>query len=1075
MTLQNHQYSSSRFSPTKPHNPCPICDDIKGKCRIISEDLVLCMTHPQNIGVSGWHYLGETQGSYYAGKYGRSHQESESERRQRQETNRNLRAAQQKAKHEQLAKLPDAAQRDRLYQNYLQKFTLNELDRSDLQRRGLNEQEIARLGAKSVKAGYVLPMRNPKGQIVGAQIRLRDGSSGRYRWHKPFGIAAQQQNGELPLAFHGDRQNPPSRIILAEGTGIKPYFAARLRQCPAIGASGGQFVASPNTLLDYFQSLGASPEQTKLEYAIDAGDVANPSVMRRHQKNLDSLTDLGYQIDVLWWGQFTKSDRDIDELTDATNIEILTIEQFFQIANYQAIPKFAPWQWLQNKLFPKPKAKGFTKRSPQFINNLQEYPAGARRETWHNALQSHKHVLDASATGTGKSYDVGLLRPEMFNGIAKIIYISKDSRNVTTETLQDWQVLPARHNGLTTKNGKLRRIKQGEALHTSANCSRSGAIAALRNKAITDTSIVCETCPLLKACRHASGDGYGFRHERAKAFKSAILRSHPQSLPSPEEYDYAHTLLVWEEVGESLVTMRQIQVDRADVDAAIAKISRAQITGLEQLLPMLTHLYELLGDQTRFGLNYQAIKKAMTKAIAIPTIDHTLISDLLQPDLSILDKVDGIADFEFEQAKGKDKRELTRINQLLKRETTLHAAEIEKKIDREVLKQWLTEFIDILTGKIQHGDLSIHHGQLTISLRDPQLLKIAHSASGNLYLDATVYPADLALKLDRPIHVVKQAHTLSMPTIYQVTNLGRMGMQRGNEQIRKAAAIALHLQQVDPTTKIIDFKKFADHDDGVWFRDSRGSNDFKDVHTLIINGTPCPNLAALRAEFATLTGLHPETDDPNFVAFVDRQILANIQQCFGRKSGNRFQEGDVIYFLSDFDLGDLPHNPIKASDITAAAMDKQEVLILEISQRVEQALVNGVDLLTMSQRQLATWLDLSWGKFRHHMQWIEPLLKDLYSNLIQNLDENISPISSNLETSDQELIEFWVRVTERFLIDVRTDSDVTKSTLAGLMEFFGEHIPQYLHQLVIAKFSRRSRQQLLASFAIAAGIFSTTS
>jgi len=208
--------------------------------------------------------------------------------------------------------------------------------------------------------------------------------------------------------------------------------------------------------------------------------------MRRHENNLDFLVELGYAIDVLWWGQFTKDDDDIDELPNDSNIELLTVAQFFEIAKYKPKAKFAPFQWLQDKLFPKLKAKGFA-ISPQVISPALEYKSGTRLETWRNSLQAHKHVLDASATGGGKSHDAGLLSPEMFDGIDRIIYVSNDSRNVTTETLQEWQMLPARHNGLTDRSGKLRRAKQGDDLHVSSNCSRTGAIAALRNKAISDT------------------------------------------------------------------------------------------------------------------------------------------------------------------------------------------------------------------------------------------------------------------------------------------------------------------------------------------------------------------------------------------------------------------------------------------------------------------------------------------------------------------------------------------------------------------------------------------------------------
>ena len=1065
MTSLNNQYSSRKFSPTKSNNPCPICDDIKGKCRIASDnqDFVLCMSHPSDVSLADWKYLGETNGSYFAGKYVRKRPESESDRQERRDKNLRLRIAQQKTKRDGFAKLPDAVHRDRLYQSYLQKLDLDSLDKADLESRGLSEVEINHLGAKSTNSGYILPIKNPLGQILGFQIRLRDTTSGRYRWHKPFGISAQQQNGELPLAFHGDIQVDCQRVVLVEGTGVKPYLASKLRNCVAIGASGGQFVASKETLQSYFDAIGATTDFTRLEYAIDAGDIANPSVMRRHEKNLDFLGELDFAIDVLWWGQVTKTDDDIDELSGGAAIQLLTVDQFFQIANYQPKQKFSPFQWLKDKIFPKKTAKGFTNKSekprrshqptlPKFV-----YEAGARLETWRDSLLTHKHILDASATGTGKSYDAGRLRPELIDGVERIIYISTDSRNVTTPTLQDWEILPARHNGLTDKSGKLRRVKHGETVHTQANCSRTGAIAALRDKAISDTKVICETCPLLNACRGSSGDGFGFRHQRAIAFNSKILRSHPASLPSPDEFDYSKTLLIWEEVSESLTTMRQVSVGREDVDRAIAVISRFHLDHKQQIIDVLNKLHGLLGDKSYHGLDFHGIK------LAIPeVIDTTLLAKLLKPDLSILDTVDSIADSEFENAKGKDKHELARVNSLLKHATTLNSHEIEKKIDQEVLKQWLVEFLDILSGAISHGSLHIQYERLTVSLRDSRVRDIAHRSAANLYLDATVDVTDLEMRLNAPVFRIKQAGELVMPQIFQVHNLGRLGLQRRDTQTTKVEAIINHLTSLDPTTRVIDFKKFAKSDThGFWFRDSRGSNDFKGAKTFVIVGTPCANIAMLRADYVAMTGLHPIEKDPDFAAFVDRHILATVQQCFGRKAGDRFQDGDVIYFLSDFDLGDMPHTLIKSGDITAEAMSNLELLQLKVAQVIDSVADGGFDLLNASQRQLCQYFDISRGALLHHFDWINSLLDTLYNQLIHSFNENLFALNDSQELA---IVDFCAGTTELFLAE---DIPI-KDTLACIFEFFAKHIPNYLHSHVLARLSADARHKLFSNLAVLA-------
>jgi hypothetical protein len=560
---------------------------------------------------------------------------------------------------------------------------------------------------------------------------------------------------------------------------------------------------------------------------------------------------------------------------------------------------------------------------------------------------------------------------------------------------------------------------------------------------------------LLNACRASSGDGFGFRHQRAITFNSKILRSHPASLPSPNEFDYSKTLLVWEEVSESLTTMRQVSVGRDDVDRAIAVISRSNLDHKQQIIDILNKLHGLLGDKSYHGLDFHEIKSAIPEII-----DTTLLADLLKPDLSILDTVDGVADSEFENVKGRDKRELARVNSLLKQMTTLNSYEIEKRIDHEVLKQWLVEFLDILSGVVSHGDLHIQYEKLTVSLLDTRLQDIALRSMANLYLDATIDVRDLEMRLNASVHRIKQSGELVMPEVLQVHNLGRLGLQRSDAQLTKVEAIINHLLNLDPTTRVIDFKKFANSDaHGFWFRDSRGSNDFKDAKTFVIVGTPCANIAMLRADYVAMKGLHPVDKDPAFAAFIDRHILATVQQCFGRKAGDRFNQGDVIYFLSDFDLGDMPHTLIKSGDITSEAMSNLEILQFKVAQIISSVTDGGFDLLNASQRQLCQYFGISRGALLHHWDWINSLLVSLYNQLIQSFNENLAPIT---DSQDLAIVDLWAGTTELFL-----NEDIPiKESLAGIFEFFSEYIPTYLHSYVLARLSNHARYKLFSNLVL---------
>lgn len=1088
----NNQYYSTKFCPTKSQNPCPICNNTTGKCRIVNEDFILCMSYPMDRGLPEWKFLGETEGSYFAGKYLRVREETEAERVQRRAEFLQQKIEQQKLQEERFANLPNAVQRDLKFTAYLQKLSLDEVDKADLRRRNLSDLEIMVLGAKSTSSGYILPIRDPNKRILGFQIRLRDISSGRYRWHKPLGISAQQDNGELPLAFYpadildyyGDINN--HRLVLVEGTGVKPYLAAKKRNCPAIGASGGQFIASQKTLLQYFKDIGASAEGTRIEYAIDAGDIANIGVLRRHEKNLDFIANLGFAIDVMWWEQFTKDDDDIDELADSSVIKLLTVEQFWEIANYQPKNKTAPIDPINEVLQenqqknPLPKAQGFVKRSAQnditgdsiTENSITEnsitddsinetsapdetYASGKRLETWKKVLILEKHVLDTSETGTGKSHDVGLLRPEMFDGIERIIYIYTDSRNVTTETLQEWKLLPSRHQGLIIQGNKLRRANTNDNLHTQPNCSRTGAVTALIDKAITETNIICETCPSLNACRNSTGNGFGFKHERKLAFSWTILRSHPASLPSPDEYDYSKTLLVWEEVSESLSTLQEITVSSDDIDRTIAKISRSDISNKQQLIDVLNKIYSLLFVQSRYGLTFHEIKAAIPDSV-----NSQELAELFKQDLSVLDTVNSIADEEFQKVTGKEKKELARTNALLKKETAMSPAELERFIEKEILKQWFCEFLDILSGTIENGNLHIHKGKLKVSLLNPRLREIATHAAANLYLDATINPRDLEMRINAKAYTVQQVTESAYPNIYQVTNIGRMTMQRGKEQTRQTTEIVQYFRQVDPSTKVIDFKKFNDLADGAWFRDSRGSNDFIEAKTFVIVGTPCPNIAALMSEYVVLTGLHPPEKDEGFSKFVDRKILTNIQQCFGRKSGHRFHKGDKIYFLSNFNLGNIPHTKISSEEITANAMTKNENIRREILQKIYKLVSAGFDALFISEREIARLLEISRRRFRDNSDWINSLLMILYNKMIQNFSE-IPPANLKNELSNEELInvEFWSNNLEHLLVTQMPVDDL----LNGISEFFNQDLPKYLDHFIIDRLSFEAKSNFFSA------------
>lgn len=1014
---------SKVFTSTRNNNPCPLCNDTTGKCRI-TEKIYLCMNFAEAAsGIPGYRFLGRTKDDVW-GKWiedtGRSWSEQEREEWQRERQRlQNLRAQEEQAR--RTLALP-AQERDRLYTRLLDQLTLHPDDRADLLRRGLTPEQIQAWGVKSVEQwqalvlplahtlpgvtltgtalniagdGYLCPIRDVDGQLVGFQVRLRDGEDGRYRWltsatqKRPYGPTPHLPNGELPLAVHRPETVGRDAIALVEGVGAKPFILAQRLAIVTIGAAGGQFASSPQTLQHALEVLSAERGTRAIEFYPDAGAMLNRSVRRQYRKTWNLLRQWGYEVKIAWWGQETKDAPDIDELPDLTQITWLAISEYEDLA----APNF---DWLERisrslKRF-RPESAAIALR--QHLGELPtleqvEYAGVDRLSLWQAGLQEGRYLLDTSAPGTGKSFAAGKLEPAAFGAaVRQVIYISDQHRNPTVATLEasnGWADLEARHAGLireTTPGGgdRLKRATQGEIPSEAANCQRTRFIQVLRTQEVqgADTaSLICGTCPLREACSHSAGSGYGFLHQRRLALSAAKLRAHPDSLPSPTEYDYSNVVLIWDEPGQILRVKRTIQVTLTDLEKTIAALLPHPAL-LEQVQGIAAALLPYLngeGPLGKFGLSHQEVVQQLPESSGV---DLAALTQVLQPDLSFLNTT---------AAYGTD---LADLPPHLRKRFSEKDAELAEQAVQRVLKQWLPELVQVLTGQIQ-GFLYLDAEGLRITLPDTRQAAIAQAAKANLFLDSTLHPQDLALKLGvqtDSIRVVQQQVAAAKHlTVIQVTDLGRLGMQRGNEQQRRANALIAHYRSLDSSTQVIDFKRYATTGTGIWWRDSRGVNDFQQVRTLVLVGTPCRNLADLQAEYAILTGC-PDPGDPNFQAFVDRVILADFHQAIGRlRAHRRPQEPLQIVLLTDFAL-DIPTQQIRARDITLEAATSAEqtwgritLLIKELFQTLgrspTQQEVSAA--AKVKQSQISKLSDRFMGGWRTALKIFQTLLETPYS------------------------------------------------------------------------------------------------
>ncbi|MBD2157321.1 hypothetical protein [Leptolyngbya sp. FACHB-16] len=343
---------------------CPICGSHDKRCRETETGTILCMTLTERVtGVDGYRFIRPTKNDTWGIWISDDAQQNDDWRRNLEER----RAIQEHLEAQKRAASMSAEERDRHYQRLLSCLSLHPDDRTDLHRRGLSEAQIKAgqfvsvgkwqklpeefpttlpgisLTGRSLNTsgdGYLCPVRDAHGLIVALQLRLRDpGDGGRYRWissvtrKRPNGQPPNLPNGELPLAVFRPSAVSRQAIALVEGTGAKPFITSERLGIATIGAAGGQFASSPQTLRASLEILTAEAGTNCIEFFPDAGSIKNFGVLRQYKAAWQLLEEWGYLVQVAWWGQESKDDPDIDELENLGAIAFITPAEFLSLAS----------------------------------------------------------------------------------------------------------------------------------------------------------------------------------------------------------------------------------------------------------------------------------------------------------------------------------------------------------------------------------------------------------------------------------------------------------------------------------------------------------------------------------------------------------------------------------------------------------------------------------------------------------------------------------------------------------------------------------------------------------------------
>jgi hypothetical protein len=364
--------------------------------------------------VNGYKCIKPDKGKGWATfKLDNSQEWTEQQQLEWKQQNERLRNQQAKNDEERRERSLKAEDRDPQYQKIFSQLTLHPDDKADLVRRGFTNEQIELSGFKSVEryqdlqsrfsnllpgvtsdgrklivpnAGYLCPIRNIDGLIVGCQIRLRalpTGESNRYRWlssqvHTLHFYPEGSLKGELPLAIFKP-EGESEGIALAEGTGAKPFLVSQRLNKFVIGAAGGLWTSSPLTFRNSLDRLAQEIGKIKpLILYPDAGDVQNRLVMNRWKGVTALLQKWGWSVKVAWWGQVDKSHPDIDELTDYNLIRYISPKKFFGISPAQ-----------QNN-------KQKTQEKPSQSSQPQSRQSEFNQKAWENWRGSHLFTPNAA-------------------------------------------------------------------------------------------------------------------------------------------------------------------------------------------------------------------------------------------------------------------------------------------------------------------------------------------------------------------------------------------------------------------------------------------------------------------------------------------------------------------------------------------------------------------------------------------------------------------------------------------------------------------------------------------------------
>ena len=645
----------------------------------------------------------------------------------------------------------------------------------------------------------------------------------------------------------------------------------------------------------------------------DAGMTTNSGVVKAYKRTF-RLYGENYRVSVAWWGQFAKSDGDIDEIKNLSHIQYISPETFLSHCQGSADGKFKDWLGKQLK---RVKPQGFGK--PKIEGS--EYDRDRRVETWLESFRQGISVKDGSLMGDGKTHSV----PELADHWSaehpggKVWHLTPDHRNPTVKQIEDefTDLFPRNKYGFYRDGqGKLvKGDKTNRGYITNGHCPSADLFPQLTTlgydpNAGGSNNPICQACGHKEICSFVPG---WYRNDRRATLQENKIRCHPDSLPSPGEYDYSKDLLVWDDfpfkpTKALTTTWGQLLLES---DRVREVLTPEQYQFLDSVLQIVKPLFD---DNSKYGLSLaspsdsqkltssqvslletvkQSVKQLTLENIKQDSDPLSLIIEKLTTNpLSLSSLVsetyrDPIANTLTKAERKQHKAGIQAIRAYENSEAIQKSRENLSQVPPNALIH-LLKFLGGESGIVPR----FHRGKLHLTLNNQaRFSEIMHAAKANLFLDATQSQEDLQLKtgFNKPLTVIraKSDQPLKNVTITQIKIPGIASKNISDTALGRLYAVSKELGKIDPNMPMIGHKAWLEmlNLDGHWFKDNRGSNDFIGRLNLALVGMPNPNFGAIQDEYLAVNG-----SLDGFEEYYQRLVNSEILQGVGRLRANRFPD-----------------------------------------------------------------------------------------------------------------------------------------------------------------------------------------